>query len=38
MNPDLLLAHYHEIGLKGRNRPRFERALRGALDAPTTSQ
>jgi len=19
MNPDLLLAHYHEIGLKGRN-------------------
>ena len=28
MNPDLLLAHYHEIGLKGRNRPRFERALR----------
>jgi tRNA uracil 4-sulfurtransferase len=31
MNPDLLLAHYHEIGLKGRNRPRFERALRSNL-------
>ena len=31
MNPDLLLAHYHEIGLKGRNRPRFERALRDNL-------
>ena len=31
MNPDLLLAHYHEIGLKGRNRPRFERALRENL-------
>lgn len=37
MNPDLLLAHYHEIGLKGRNRDFFEsafarnlkRALRG---------
>lgn len=31
MNADLLLAHYHEIGLKGRNRPRFERALRDNL-------
>ena len=31
MTPDLLLAHYHEIGLKGRNRPRFERALRDNL-------
>ncbi|MQB02448.1 MAG: tRNA 4-thiouridine(8) synthase ThiI, partial [Actinobacteria bacterium] len=31
MNPDLLLAHYHEIGLKGRNRPRFEKALRDNL-------
>ena len=31
MNPVLLLAHYHEIGLKGRNRPRFERALRDNL-------
>src|SRR5581483_1044512 len=31
VNPDLLLAHYHEIGLKGRNRPRFERALRDNL-------
>ena len=27
MNPDLLLAHYHEIGLKGRNRGLFEDAL-----------
>lgn len=32
MTPDLLLAHYHEIGLKGRNRPRFERALRKNLE------
>ncbi len=32
VNPDLLLAHYHEIGLKGRNRPRFERALRDNLE------
>ena len=31
MTPDLLLAHYHEIGLKGRNRPRFERALKDNL-------
>ena len=31
MNPDLLLAHYHEIGLKGRNRPRFERQLQRNL-------
>lgn len=31
MTPDLLLAHYHEIGLKGRNRPRFERQLRHNL-------
>jgi thiamine biosynthesis protein ThiI len=31
MTPDLLLVHYHEIGLKGRNRPRFERALRDNL-------
>src|SRR5919205_596378 len=31
VTPDLLLAHYHEIGLKGRNRPRFERALRDNL-------
>lgn len=29
--PDLLLVHYHEIGLKGRNRPGFERALRDNL-------
>jgi thiamine biosynthesis protein ThiI len=27
MNPDRLLVHYEEIGLKGRNRPTFERAL-----------
>ncbi len=32
VTPDLLLAHYHEIGLKGRNRPRFERALRANLE------
>ena len=32
VNPDLLLAHYHEIGLKGRNRPRFERQLRTNLE------
>jgi tRNA uracil 4-sulfurtransferase len=31
VTPDLLLVHYHEIGLKGRNRPRFERALRDNL-------
>jgi thiamine biosynthesis protein ThiI len=31
VTPDLLLAHYHEIGLKGRNRPRFERALKDNL-------
>jgi tRNA uracil 4-sulfurtransferase len=31
-NPDLLLAHYHEIGLKGRNRPRFERMLKRNLE------
>jgi tRNA uracil 4-sulfurtransferase len=31
VTPDLLLLHYHEIGLKGRNRPRFERALRDNL-------
>lgn len=29
--PDLLLVHYHEIGLKGRNRPTFERALKNNL-------
>jgi thiamine biosynthesis protein ThiI len=32
VNPDLLLLHYHEIGLKGRNRPRFERALKHNLE------
>lgn len=32
MTPDLLLVHYHEIGLKGRNRPRFERQLRHNLE------
>ena len=26
-----VVVHYHEIGLKGRNRPRFERALRDNL-------
>ena len=31
MKPDLLLVHYHEIGLKGRNRPVFERALKANL-------
>lgn len=31
MTPDLLLVHYHEIGLKGGNRPRFEQALRRNL-------
>jgi thiamine biosynthesis protein ThiI len=31
VNPDLLLVHYHEIGLKGGNRPRFEQALRRNL-------
>lgn len=29
--PDVLLVHYHEIGLKGRNRPGFERALKDNL-------
>lgn len=29
---DLLLVHYHEIGLKGRNRPTFERALKNNLE------
>ncbi|MGH8999951.1 MAG: THUMP domain-containing protein, partial [Acidimicrobiia bacterium] len=33
MTPDLLLVHYHEIGLKGRNRPHFEQALRRNLKA-----
>lgn len=28
---DLLLVHYHEVGLKGRNRPVFERALKRNL-------
>lgn len=28
----MLLVHYHEIGLKGRNRPRFESALRRNLE------
>jgi thiamine biosynthesis protein ThiI len=32
VNPDLLLVHYHEIGLKGRNRPRFERLLKRNLE------
>jgi thiamine biosynthesis protein ThiI len=32
VTPDLLLAHYHEIGLKGRNRPRFERMLKRNLE------
>jgi thiamine biosynthesis protein ThiI len=32
VTPDLLLAHYHEIGLKGRNRPRFERLLKRNLE------
>ncbi len=32
MTPDLLLLHYHEIGLKGRNRPRFERQLKHNLE------
>ncbi len=31
MKPDLLLVHYHEVGLKGRNRPVFERALQRNL-------
>jgi thiamine biosynthesis protein ThiI len=31
VTPDVLLVHYHEIGLKGRNRPRFERQLRDNL-------
>lgn len=31
MDPDVLLVHYHEIGLKGRNRPVFERALKANL-------
>ena len=31
MTPELLLVHYHEIGLKGRNRPGFERALKRNL-------
>lgn len=31
MAADLLLVHYHEIGLKGRNRPTFERALKSNL-------
>lgn len=31
MTPDLLLVHYHEIGLKGRNRPVFEQALKRNL-------
>jgi len=31
MTPDMLLVHYHEIGLKGRNRPVFERALKQNL-------
>ena len=31
MIPDLLLVHYHEIGLKGRNRPVFEQALKRNL-------
>lgn len=31
MDADLLLVHYHEIGLKGRNRPVFERALKRNL-------
>lgn len=29
---EVLLLHYHEIGLKGRNRPRFERALKANLE------
>ena len=29
--PDVVLVHYHEIGLKGRNRPTFERALKANL-------
>lgn len=29
---DLLLVHYHEVGLKGRNRPTFERALKRNLE------
>ncbi|MBI2169997.1 MAG: tRNA 4-thiouridine(8) synthase ThiI [Actinobacteria bacterium] len=29
--PDVLLIHYHEIGLKGRNRSTFERALKRNL-------
>jgi thiamine biosynthesis protein ThiI len=32
VTPDLLLVHYHEIGLKGRNRPRFERQLKHNLE------
>ncbi len=31
LTPELLLVHYHEIGLKGRNRPLFERALQRNL-------
>lgn len=31
MNPETLLVHYHEVGLKGRNRPMFEHALRRNL-------
>jgi thiamine biosynthesis protein ThiI len=32
VTPDLLLVHYHEIGLKGRNRNMFERALKANLE------
>jgi thiamine biosynthesis protein ThiI len=32
VTPDLLLVHYHEIGLKGRNRHVFERALKANLE------
>ncbi|MDR3315283.1 MAG: tRNA 4-thiouridine(8) synthase ThiI [Coriobacteriales bacterium] len=29
---NICLVHYHEIGLKGRNRPRFERQLKGNIE------
>jgi thiamine biosynthesis protein ThiI len=32
VTPDLLLVHYHEIGLKGRNRHVFERGLKRNLE------
>ena len=38
MSRFVLLVHYHELGLKGRNRPRFERQLiRNIADALKTS-